>query len=331
MITLIAHSRLTAMEPNIKKKARTMKTLTQFKKTKILRNIFLNLGAIFALAITAHAENLYVSAQVPPSHAILEFTPSGTQSTYASGLLFPRGLAFDSIGNLFAAETVEPDNHDIGRVLKFNLRNHVNTVGSVAKFFFEGLAVDIAGNAYVMANDDNSPTGASTIFKFTPDGERIVFGSVPSQGWGLAFDSAGNLYAADGGDQTIYKFAPNGTRTVFAGASEFAEGESPVGLAFDSYGNLFVSTNALSDFSGNDTILEFNPQGVKISTFATGLSFPRGLAFDSAGYLFVAEVNQPELNQPGDILKFPPGGGPPTVFASFSAGRPEFLAFGPPR
>jgi len=316
-----------------------MKPLTHFKTTKVLRNIFLSLGAIFALVTAAHAQNLYVSAQVPPSHAILEYTPSGTQSVYASGLLFPRGLAFDSIGNLFAAETVEPDNHDLGRVLRFNLRNKVSTVGSVTNFFFEGLAVDIAGNAYVMATDDKSPTLAGTIFKFTPDGDRIIFGSVPGtttgnesqQNWGLAFDSAGNLYAADGGAQTIYKFAPNGLRTVFVGPSAFAAGEYPVGLAFDSSGNLFVSIDALSNFSGNDTILEFNPQGVKISTFATGLSFPRGLAFDSSGNLFVAEVNQPELNQPGDILKFPPGGGPPTVFASFSRGRPEFLTFGPPR
>ncbi len=242
--------------------------------------------------------------------------------------MFPRGLAFDSIGNLFAAETLEPDNHDIGRVLKFNLRNHVNTVGSVAKFFFEGLAVDIAGNAYVMANDDNSPTGASTIFKFTPDGERIVFGSVPSQGWGLAFDSAGNLYAADGGDQTIYKFAPTGTRTVFAGPSEFAAGESPVGLAFDSYGNLFVSIETFTDPAAG-SIVYFSPTGVK-SPFATGLTTPRGLAFDSSGNLFVAEVNQPELGQPGDILKFAPDG-THTVFASFTIGRPEFLTFGPPR
>ena len=304
-----------------------MNPLTHFKRIEILP--LLSLGAIFALAISAHGQNLYVSAQVPPSHAILEFTPSGTQSTYASGLLFPRGLAFDSIGNLFAAETLEPDNHDIGRVLKFNLHNHVNTVGSVAKFFFEGLALDIAGNAYVMANDDNSPTGASTIFKFTPDGERIVFGSVPSQGWGLAFDSAGNLYAADGGDQTIYKFAPNGTRTVFAGPSEFAEGESPVGLAFDRSGHLFVSIETFTDPEAG-SIVYFTPIGVK-SIFATGLTFPRGLAFDSSGNLFVAEVNQPELGQPGDILKFPPGGGSPMVFASFSVGRPEFLTFGPPR
>jgi glucose/arabinose dehydrogenase len=316
-----------------------MKPLTHFKTTKVLRNIFLSLGAIFALVTAAHAQNLYVSAQVPPSHAILEYTPSETQSVYASGLLFPRGLAFDSIGNLFAAETLEPDNHDIGRALRFNLRNHVSTFGSAAKFTFEGLAIDMAGNAHVMATDDNSPTGAGTIFKFTPDGERIVFGSVPGTtgdnepqpSWGLAFDSAGNLYAADGGAQTIYKFAPNGARSVFVNPSAFGPSVYPVGLAFDSNGNLFVSTNALSNFSGNDTILKFTPNGMLLGTFATGLNFPRGLAFDSSGYLFVAEVSQPELGQPGDILKFPPGGGPSTVFASFSAGRPEFLTFGPPR
>ena len=237
-------------------------------------------------------------------------------------MLFPRGLAFDSTGNLFAAETVEPDNHDIGRALKFNLRNHRNTVGSAAKFFFEGLAVDIAGNAYVMANDDNSPTAASTIFKFTPDGERIVFGSVPSQGWGLAFDSVGNLYAAEGGvdltgDRTIFKFAPDGTRTVFAGPDAFPEGEYPVGLAFDSHGNLFVSIETFTD-PGADSIVYFSPTGVK-SPFATGLTTPRGLAFDSSGNLFVAEASGEFL--PGDILKFPSGGGMPEVLPPASSAR----------
>jgi hypothetical protein len=239
-------------------------------------------------------------------------------------------LAFDSIGNLFAAETVAPGGREtllIGRVLKFNLRNKVSTVGSAANFFFQGLAVDIAGNAYVMAVDQTSPTEASTIFKVTPDGERIVFGSVPSQGWGLAFDSSGNLYAADGGTQTIYKFAPNGTRTVFAGPSEFAEGESPVGLVFDSNGNLFVSIETFSD-PGADSIVYFSPTGVK-SPFATGLTTPRGLAFDSSGNLFVAEAGVPEIPG-GDILKFSPDG-THTVFASFSSARPEFLTFGPPR
>ena len=67
------------------------------------------------------------------------------QSIYASGLNNPRGLAFDSIGNLFAATVTDAGPIEIGRVLKYNLRNHVSTFGSAAKFFFEGLAMDIDG------------------------------------------------------------------------------------------------------------------------------------------------------------------------------------------
>jgi sugar lactone lactonase YvrE len=325
--------RFVGMEDNYetKKKGKIMNPLTHCKKPKILRNIFLSLGATFALVTAAHAQNLYVTAQVPPSHSILEFTPNGTQSTYASGLLFPRGLAFDSIGNLFAAETLQPDNHEIGRVLKFNLRNHVSTVGSAAKFFFGGLAIDVAGNTYVLATDDRSPTAAGTIFKFTPSGERIVFGSVPGApdppvvNLGLAFDSTGNLYATASSAQTIYKFAPDGARTVFVGSDAFEPDEYPAGLAYDSSGNLFVSIETFTDPEAG-SIVYFSPTGVK-STFATGLTIPRGLAFDSSGNLFVAEANGiPD----GDILEYPSGGGGPIVFAS-GFGRPEFLTFGPPR
>jgi glucose/arabinose dehydrogenase len=307
-----------------------MNPLTHFEKKRILRNIFVSLSAIFALAITAHAQNpqnLYVSANRPASlggHAILEFTPSAVLSTYASGLDNPRGLAFDSIGNLFATTVHEADNIEIGRVLKFNLLNHVSTFGSAANFTFEGLAIDIAGNVYVMADDNNSPVGAGTIFKFTPSGERIIFGSIPGQGWGLAFDRAGNLYAADGGDQIIYKFT-NGTKSIFVKSIAFGPNQFPVGLAFDGLGNLFVSTEGEP---GNDAVLKFNSNGMALGPFATGLTNPRGLAFDSStGNLFVAEANATPV---GDILEFPSGGGPSTVFAS-GFGRPEFLTFGPPR
>jgi hypothetical protein len=173
-----------------------MNPLNHFKTAKSFRNILLSLGVIFRLAITAHAQNLYVAAHVlGGNHKIFEFTPDGTQSIYASGLFQPRGLAFDSIGsNLFAAHNPDPGNSDLWKVLKFDLRNHVSTIGSAAKLFFEGLAVDMAGNAYVMAQDLNSPTEASTIFKFTPDGERIVFGSVPGQGFGPGFRQRGQSF-----------------------------------------------------------------------------------------------------------------------------------------
>ena len=52
--------------------------------------------------ITAVADNLYVSANQDGS--IFEYTPAGIQSTFVSyPAKLPRGLAFDSNGNLFAA------------------------------------------------------------------------------------------------------------------------------------------------------------------------------------------------------------------------------------
>ena len=124
-----------------------MNPLTHFKKTKILRNIFLSLGAIFALVTAAHAQNLYVSAQCPPRIA----RNLGIHARWdAENLRF--GVVCSLEGWPLIASAIfsrqkpsSADDHDIGKVLKFNLRNKVNTVGSVANFFFEGLAIDIDG------------------------------------------------------------------------------------------------------------------------------------------------------------------------------------------
>ena len=184
------------------------------------------------------------------------------------------------------------------------------------------MATDTAGNVYAVALEDTSPDLAGIIYKFAPDGTRTVFGTTPGQTFGLAFDGAGNLYAADAFDVTIYKYAPDGTRTVFVGPSAFTSTQLPAGLAFDSSGNLFVSTLGNRP---NDAILVFTPTGME-STFATDLNNPHGMAFDAAGNLFVAETIR---DTGGDILEFTTGG-QRIVFAS-GLNRPEYLTFGPPR
>jgi hypothetical protein len=175
-----------------------------------------------------------------------------------------------------------------------------------------------AGNLFVMVLDNTDPNAASTIYKFAPNGTQSTFGAVPGQGFGLAFDGAGNLYAADAVDRIIYKFTTDGTRTVFASMTN----AGPVGLAFDQAGNLFVSTEVNP---GSDTIFKFTPDGTQ-STFAMGLNTPRGLAFNRGGILFVAEIIQ---TGPGDILRFTPSGSG-NVFASGIGpggnGGPEYLA-----
>jgi hypothetical protein len=62
--------------------------------------------------------NLFVSTESGGQEpdTILKFTPTGVKSTFATGLNFPRGLAFDNAGNLFVAEIAVPPPGDI---LKF--------------------------------------------------------------------------------------------------------------------------------------------------------------------------------------------------------------------
>jgi hypothetical protein len=199
----------------------------------------------------------------------------------------------------------------------------LSTVNSAA----EGMAIDRAGNVFVVAFDQNSPTLASTIFKFAPDGTGSTFGSLPGQSLGIAFDAAGNLFASDATDSIIFKFTPAGASSVFVGPAAFTSVQGPVGLTFDRSGNLWVTTEGNEGGPGGDAILVFAPDGTE-STFATNLADPRGIAFDPSGDLFVAELKAAAA---GDILKFSKNG-IQTVFASNIGrpqgnGGPEFLAF----
>jgi hypothetical protein len=98
------------------------------------------------------------------SNTICEFTPSGSQSTFASGLNGPVGLAFDSSGNLF-----EVDNHS-GNIYKFTPSGSRSTFASGLNLA-ESLAFDSYGNLYL------SDWGSDSIYKFTPGGSKSTFAS----------------------------------------------------------------------------------------------------------------------------------------------------------
>ena len=131
---------------------------------------------------------------------------------------------------------------------------------------------------------------------------------------GLAVDSTGNLYIADGGS-AIYKVTPAGTLSTIAG-NPFTPGYSgdggqavnalldiPMDLALDSAGNLYVVT------FGDGRVRKISTSGI-ITTVAGGgapafpsigdglpatkatLSFPLGLAIDNAGNLYIADSNE---------------------------------------
>jgi len=286
---------------------------------------------LFTLAVasttTLYAqEDLFASINGPDSPSqgkIFEYTLAGAQSTLPGTFSVPRGLAFDSAGDLFVATNSFSGPTPQAAIKEIKPGGNQITLGRLPdNSFAAGLAINSSGNVFVMGGISGSGV-ASTIFEFTPGGTRSVFGTLSGQGLGLAFDSAGNLFAAAGG--MIVKFTPGGTPSIFAGPSAFTSNSGPSGLTFDSAGNLFVSTD--SNGLEQDTIREFTPGGME-STFATGLTFPRGLAFDSSGNLYVSEIGIPA---PGDILKFTPGG----TESTFASGigtldnhGPEWLAIG---
>ena len=119
------------------------------------------------------------------------------------------------------------------------------------------------------------------IEKITSAGTGSVFASTGlSTPRGLAFDSVGNLYAANAGGNTIEKFTPGGVGSVFASSGL----SGPLGLAFDSAGNLYAANDT-------NTIEKFTPGGTGSVFASSGLLTPTGLAFDSAGNLYVANDN----------------------------------------
>src|SRR6266487_3841126 len=310
-----------------------MKNILSNNKSRFL-SVLVILAAIL-LPIAVHARDSYLFASVNGNTqnfggAVFQYTPPGAQTTFAPGLSSPRGLAIYR-GDLYVAtNTLDPVTGNLQpgilKVSASGVQTPFATL-SVVNFSAGGLAIDRAGNVFVVAFDLTSPAAASTIFKFTPNGAESTFGSLPGQGFGRAFGAAGNLFAADASDQTIFKFTPAGAQSVFVGPAAFTSVQFPVGLAFDRLGNLFVTTEGNEGNPGGDAILVFAPDGTE-STFATDLSDPRGIAFDPSGDLLVAEL---KAAAPGDILKFSTNGSQ-TVFASGIGqpqgnGGPEFLAF----
>src|SRR5260370_469584 len=161
----------------------------------------------------------------------------------------------------------------------------MKTITKFLHLAFTDLTLPIA--AVTASGDQNDQNQASTIYKFTPGGVQSTFGSVPGQGFGLAFDGEGNLftsvnYAVDPSE--IWKFAPDGTSSVFVTATDVISGWGD--LAFDRFGNLFTPTDSAPPTP--DKILKFTPDGEE-SDFATGFTEPRGVAFNRGGKLFVTK------------------------------------------
>lgn len=204
---------------------------------------------------------------------------SSLPSTAEARLLSPDSIAMDGSGDLWVADTLN------NRILEFKapLESGMNASLVIGQVDFTQSTLGTAVNKLVR----------------------------PSA---LAFDSAGDLWVADSGNNRILEYKAPFETGMFAslvlGQQSFTTGgagsgqsglSEPSGLAFDPAGDLWVSD------TGNDRVVDFTPpfsSGMGASTVlgqagfsavssgdgASELSAPNGIAFDSSGDLWVADT-----------------------------------------
>ncbi len=226
----------------------------------------------------------------------------------------PANIAVDSSGNVYVADTY---NHKIRKIDTNNVvstfagtGSQGDTDGASATFYGpQDVALDSSGNVYVADTYNNK------IRKITSTGVVSTLAGTGSQGsndgvgasatfyypYGVAVDSSGNVYVADGVNRKVRKITPSGVVSTLAvtGSSGF-----PQDVALDSSGNVYVA-----DYDGNK-ILKITPSGVVSTLAGTGsqgedngvgasATFyrPRGVAVDSSGNVYVADTYNHEIRK----------------------------------
>jgi sugar lactone lactonase YvrE len=278
------------------------------------------------------------------NHRVRKVTPDGIISTYAGSgpvesatdpttvphqggfagdngpaadarLYAPTGLAVDTHGNLFIADTYNK------RVRKVSSEGIITTVvGTGANVFsgdgglateagsvpYGGVAVDSGGNLYFAENPTDFGRSTYRVRKVGPDGIITSVAGSGSKGgfsgdggpatgavldhpWGLVVDSLGNLFVSDWGNYRVREIdAATGTITTVAGIGRkpyAGDGRpatetglrGPLGVTVDAAGNLLIADTEFEHESDGLPADErvLKVVGVAAPGLLAGMSFPR--------------------------------------------------------
>jgi sugar lactone lactonase YvrE len=287
------------------------------------------------------AGNVYVSDS--GNHKIRKITPTGVVTTLVGGggsgyngsgsadgtgtaanFNTPGGVAVDSIGNIYVADS---GNHKIRKITPAGVvttlagsgaAGSANGTGASASFRSpSSVAVDASGNVYVADIGNNkiriiSPAGVVTTFQQgvgSNDSEDMDV-QYPA---GIAVGASGNVYIASSNNHRIIGLGNNamnlgdGYQDVQQGPGRFLDSRSssgvagslnyPSGVAVDSSGNVYVADtgNFAIRKGSNDPYRLFTLAGCGISGSQDGVgsqamfSDPRAVAVDSSGNVYVAD------------------------------------------
>lgn len=220
--------------------------------------------------------NVYVADEA--SALIRKITPGGAVTTLAGGgsgtatngpgtiasFSIPEGVAVDSSGNVYVADTgnslirkITPGGA-VTTLAGSGSNGASNATGTAASFYYpQGVAVDASGNVYV------ADSANALIRKITPGGVVTTLagggpgtatnatGTAASFDYpeGVAVDSSGNVYVADGNSLirkitsagVVTTLAGGGTGTATNGSGSIASFSVPRGVAVDGSGNVYVA------------------------------------------------------------------------------------------
>jgi len=172
----------------------------------------------------------------------------------------PRGVAPDSSGNLYIADSLNNVIREVRRdgtidtVAGNGTRGYSGDGGnpkSAELFAPVGVAISPDGSLFIADTNNHRVRRidhGGNIVVFAGSG-RAAFGgdggpataadlNLPT---GLAFDSVGNVYIADSGNNRVRKVSPNGTITTVAGDGTSAVLAAPSAIAVSPSGVLFIT------------------------------------------------------------------------------------------
>jgi len=269
---------------------------------------------------------LYIADQ--GNQRVRQIAADGTISTVATNLS-PAGLAFDTAGNLYIADTPS------SCVLQMSPAGVVATFAGICGTNSgysgegepaiqtplngpQGVVADLLGNVYIADTLNNRVIQVDTagnIHTIAGNGTAGDAG-VGNTAWGelyhpkgLALDSAGNLYIADTDNHRIRLVAPGGAVSTIAGAGTqgfsgdggaalAAELNSPSAVTVDASGNVYIAD------TDNQRVRMVTTDGNIATVAGTGygayngdsgaaldvaLNQPYGLTVDGQGNVYVAD------------------------------------------
>jgi streptogramin lyase len=239
--------------------------------------------------------NIWVSNSNPANQSgVVELNSSGNpvylncisvpcrdimQGYTGGGIYDPYGIAIDTSGNVWVTN---PGNWTLSELNKAG----AGVSGSPFAENYDG----VAASPFGIAIDSSGAFISGIAFAAnTYDISSSNMSSCINEPFGLAYDSSGNLWVTNSGNNSVSRLIWSGCGVVSSGFS------NPQGITIDGSGNAWVANN------GGNNVIELSLNGAILSGSSgfNGFNAPVGIAIDGSGNVWVTNSNNSAIELVG--------------------------------